>query len=634
MELINLIKAYLNRASMTRYAFEANYLDPSSSVFVSFDNGTACYTKQNPGYYRSSTNYSVVLGFNFYPSLRGVNPKYEIPLDSQSLIYSDISMLYDAVFYHELGHVLFTPMKLAYEVHEYIRKQNGNHFSSLYGTVSNIIEDVVIEAEIKYLRPLTSNSINHLRKVAFSKVPETVTPDLQGALDVMLYNFRTISASRSVYPDEAINKMILTYMYVCINTQDPTKRLYRTLAFTAALWDVFNLKQKPHYKNYDAGLDASFYTKLPVEYKDKDDDDKIDPSSATPNTSSIIKTGGGMSEDTAPSSTQSSTPTSGENVDQPAKDVEATVVKRNEGFSDSADDSHQKPINIDEREVLQLAHTNVVCDSRRHRFDTITGRYDSSPLLTRYNEVTSKYGVMINQIADLIKKRKAWNNTHWEADRTTGKLNDKAFIKKTHKIYKQRSLPKVEADLVFSILVDNSGSMGGFKTRICGEALIVLAEVCEKLRIPFEVNAFTENREAITIGLKSFEDTFSKVKTNLSLIQQEVSVPGLSMFSGNIDEINLEFVWQNFRTRKEKDKILIVISDGETCGSTDRLKELVKQIHKDKITVLGLGIKTKEVDKIYPYHKTFNTDADLQELPKFLNEYLISKVFKNVEGGN
>lgn len=340
----------------------------------------------------------------------------------------------------------------------------------------------------------------------------------------------------------------------------------------------------------------------------------------------------GLSKNNNPSSTVSHIPIENDGeVDNPAKEVEeeAKIVSRNEGFSDPTKTQDIKPnTDIDEREVLQMAHNDVICDRTRHRFQTIKGRYDSSYLINEYLNVVSKYSLMINQIADLIKKRKNWNNTHWEEGKTSGKLNDKAFYKRTHKIYKQRSLPKREADLAFSILVDNSGSMCGMKTRICGEALIVLSEVCNKLKIPFEVNAFTEAGEAITIGLKSFEDDFNKVKTNLSLIQQQKSVPGLSMFCGNIDEINLEFVWRNFRKRKEKDKIIIVISDGQTCGSEKELKNLANTIHKDKITILGLGIKSDCVDRIYAQHKTFHSDEDLNMLPKFLNDYLVKNIFK------
>lgn len=632
MLLENLIKAYLNRASITRYSLEANYLNPTGSVYVNIDNSDKCYSTQERGYwYGDDTKYAITLGLKFYPTIRKVKGNYEIPIDKQSPVYSDISMMYDAVFFHELGHILYTPMALTKESFNTICKQGGTQFANLFASVANIVEDVVIEGEIKYFRPQTTYAIDHLRKVAFNETPEEITSDLKGALNVILYNFRAIKPTVVAYPDKDIQKLLLTYMYVCINTQDPCHRMYRELAFAAALWDVFNCKEKPHYTNYKKGLDSTFYNNLPDKYKDKEDNDSVDKDTGlVKGMSNLVNSG--LSKNNNPSSTVSHIPIENDGeVDNPAKEVEeeAKIVSRNEGFSDPTKTQDIKPnTDIDEREVLQMAHNDVICDRTRHRFQTIKGRYDSSYLINEYLNVVSKYSLMINQIADLIKKRKNWNNTHWEEGKTSGKLNDKAFYKRTHKIYKQRSLPKREADLAFSILVDNSGSMCGMKTRICGEALIVLSEVCNKLKIPFEVNAFTEAGEAITIGLKSFEDDFNKVKTNLSLIQQQKSVPGLSMFCGNIDEINLEFVWRNFRKRKEKDKIIIVISDGQTCGSEKELKNLANTIHKDKITILGLGIKSDCVDRIYAQHKTFHSDEDLNMLPKFLNDYLVKNIFK------
>lgn len=625
--LHNLVNAYLNRAASYRYALEANYLNPFTPVYVQLNSGSGCYSYQEHSS-RVESTYSIVLGSKFYSTLRGVDKDYPIPIDKQSIIFSDIALLYDAVFFHEIGHVLYTPMTLAREVSDLLDSQRARNFLHLFHLITNLVEDVVIEGEILLYRPQTLKAIMHLRRLAFSTVPVDIKTDLTGVINVLLYNFRTTNVNKINYPDAATHKFITTYMYVCINTHDPVLRLQRCLAFAAALWDVFNCKESISYANYKSGLGSVFYKNIPDKYKDKPEDDNPEQQGEDVSPSDMFNSARSYSSNNEPEETSSSTSTKGESVDNPAKDVE---VERCQSFSDG--DIPKLPPNseLDEREILASAHEEVQCDYSRHIFMEVKKHYDSSMLMNRYLDVVNKYSIMIAQIADIIKKRKNWNNTHWEEYRTSGKLNDKAFYKNTYKIYKQRSLPKREADLAFSILIDNSGSMYGIKTRICGEALIVLSEVFNKLNIPFEVNAFTECRQAITLGLKSFKDDYNKVKTNLSLIEQQVQVTKLSMFGSNIDEINLDFIWRGFRKRPEKDKIIIVISDGETCGSEQALKNLAKEIERDGIQVLGLGIRSSCVDRLYSQHKTFYTEEDLKGLPKFLNDYLISKIFKKEE---
>lgn len=634
MELKKLVNSYLFHAISTKYNFEANYLG-GHSVSVSTENTGQCYTRINRSWYTDAIYYHIGIGDQFYSNIRNTKNSFMIPLMQQSLIYTDLKAIYDGVFYHELGHIVYTPMKECFTYRTRMCEQNAQGFSKLFGKVSNIIEDIVVEGEVMLNRPSSVQYIQHLRNVAFKEAPDVDDKDsLSNLLAVLTYNFRTETGIKLTYINADVYKFAKTYMYIITNTTDPLLRLNREVAFSAGLWDIYNNKEKPSYANHKEGLDYSWVDNIPVQYRDKPTDEQAGEDDSAMSELSDISNIPGIdhsgSTNPSPTSGGNEVPEDGSAMDPQSSSAPGTNNKRNSGFTTT------KAADVDaelgacpepsEKDVFSQADS-IIADLNRHIFCNMNT--DNQLYASTYNDVVKKYGVTINKITDMIKKRKAWNNTHWEEGKLTGKLNDKAFVKRTHKIYRSRSLPKQEADLAFSLLVDNSGSMHGNKSTICGEAMIVMAEVCNKLNIPYEVNAFTENQSAITIGLKGFKEKFStKHKGNLALIQRNVTVKGYSMYSGNIDECSLNYVWRHFRTQKPKDKIIIIMSDGETCGSEKVLRKLAKQIEADNITVLGLGIKSHNVTSLYANSKTFDSIEDLQALPKFINDYITSKIFK------
>ena len=75
-------------------------------------------------------------------------------------------------------------------------------------------------------------------------------------------------------------------------------------------------------------------------------------------------------------------------------------------------------------------------------------------------------------------------------------------------------------------------------------------------------------------------------------------------------------------TAKEKDKVLIVISDGATCGDWKDLKHVAEKIEKQGVTILGIGIFDSNVESIYKNNVVLRTQEDLETLGSFLNKYL------------
>ena len=85
---------------------------------------------------------SINLGRDFYKSLWDLDTK--ISISDIRDTYKHIGYTYVGVFYHELGHVLFTDMDFMFNL---LRKYSDN-FRYFAKQVSNILEDVTIEAKV------------------------------------------------------------------------------------------------------------------------------------------------------------------------------------------------------------------------------------------------------------------------------------------------------------------------------------------------------------------------------------------------------------------------------------------------------------------------------------------------------
>lgn len=171
-------------------------------------------------------------------------------------------------------------------------------------------------------------------------------------------------------------------------------------------------------------------------------------------------------------------------------------------------------------------------------------------------------------------------------------------------------------DVAFTLLVDESGSMSGGKTREARRATIMFGEILDALGVPFEIlgfstqnltgeqarvsKAYTDNYYNRSDRLmhhvfKRFDEQYNQVKTRLALI---------NAYSNNYDQESVEFAWNRLRLRDEKRKVLIVFSDGMPNGDKEgclMLKDLIAEISADpNHQVIGIGIQTKCVKQFYP----------------------------------
>lgn len=171
--------------------------------------------------------------------------------------------------------------------------------------------------------------------------------------------------------------------------------------------------------------------------------------------------------------------------------------------------------------------------------------------------------------------------------------NPRPFIKK-----QQESKQK---DAVFSLLIDCSSSMSTKMDKV-KKAAILFHETLQALSIPHNVIGFWEESSALKKGVSNnyFQpvityDHCDKRLTGTSIIQ-------LEPMEDNRDGFAIREISNMLRSRREKQKFLLVFSDGEPSaanygedGVLDTYKAVAKA-RKQGIKVIGLYLSNKELN--------------------------------------
>lgn len=280
-----------------------------------------------------------------------------------------------------------------------------------------------------------------------------------------------------------------------------------------------------------------------------------------------------------------------------------------------------------------------------YSYDT-SGDSISIPLSTRYDTVTdhsgkgdsTKYRILRTKVkkhvggikAQLEKVLKVKENARWRMEREAGKINSRALSKLgSDKSYRSifKDYSKTETNNVaVEILVDMSGSMSG-RMETAKMATIAMAEALKELNISFEVTGFNSVPERKLLSIKKDSDKYNRVRERLDLhVFKSFDVASLSgiekLFVGeqNPDGECVKWAAQRLALRKEKRKILLVLSDGQPAtGESDSrklqsdLKLKIAQIEKSGIECVGIGIQT---DAVKHFYKDYIIVSSIESLPK------------------
>lgn len=202
------------------------------------------------------------------------------------------------------------------------------------------------------------------------------------------------------------------------------------------------------------------------------------------------------------------------------------------------------------------------------------------------------------------------------------------------KVFKRKYLDDV-LDTAVTICIDFSGSMSGDKVGHAGIAALMLNEcISRSLRVPVEVMTYTSQGGQYypLLGLVKYHDE----RVTYDMIVDRLN-DASSQMSENPDADSLLWAWNRLRARKEKRKVMIVLSDGQPTAAFQAsglrggdpvraLKDTVEMIQGERNTsIYGIGITHMGVKDIFKKHVIIQRAEDLEST--ILN--LLDKEFIN-----
>lgn len=192
-----------------------------------------------------------------------------------------------------------------------------------------------------------------------------------------------------------------------------------------------------------------------------------------------------------------------------------------------------------------------------------------------------------------------------------------------------------------TLLVDNSGSMSGAKIETAMVAAYALAQTLERVGIPCELMGFTTGDHRGAGSRKAVEETNRQIWKEMQngityhrtvpivmpiykefdeRINSEVKKRIAYMANAqngmvtNVDGESLEYAAVRLMRRREKRKVMLVLSDGQPAGARNaagHLKQTTEKLEKIGIDLVGIGIMDQAVRRFYKNHIVLNRVEDL-----------------------
>ncbi len=183
------------------------------------------------------------------------------------------------------------------------------------------------------------------------------------------------------------------------------------------------------------------------------------------------------------------------------------------------------------------------------------------------------------------------------------------------KAWRRTELPR-EKDYAISLLVDLSGSMDGERINEAFAATILFTEVLNSLGIKLEVLGFNDQ----IYEYQTFSEKFSSlIRKRIITMKAEVSDTGENndaKAQWNDDGWAVGETARRLANQKEKEKLLIVISDGVPIpspthrGAKYELGSVVESIIKEgTVKIVGLGLGSSGVEAVKHYYPKHNLVA-------------------------
>ena len=216
------------------------------------------------------------------------------------------------------------------------------------------------------------------------------------------------------------------------------------------------------------------------------------------------------------------------------------------------------------------------------------------------------------------KKRLEKRSREFKLNERAGRINSKSLWKLTineNKVFKQKQVAiasKEHTDpdsVVFYLLGDMSGSMSHDSRSIYAKQSIMLfSETLASLGINFIITGYTANEKLKRIIFKRYEENYFEVRTRLNNFES---------LDNTFTAEHIPFAARDLEIRKERKKVLIIITDADGIENQERLDENIELAKSAGIELICVGIQTETIELFNCRKFVVN---DLNEFPRLILE--------------
>ena len=289
-----------------------------------------------------------------------------------------------------------------------------------------------------------------------------------------------------------------------------------------------------------------------------------------------------------------------------AKSHTEEKIRDEDNIEDDDEESEQEPEELPPQKDLREGSKKIPTGNPDSELEQIKVLPD-----TYYQKVRQENIKVVNQLEnDLRLIFKVRRESHMKRNLTSGsRINISKRIQEKargvsvvdSRAYEQRTLP-VEKDYAITLLVDLSGSMGD-KIEETFAGVVSVTDALARLGIKTEIIGFNNKLHQF----KSFQESMSRdIQNKMGHMIDEVHSRDAAY---NNDGYAVLAAAHRLKQQREKEKILVVFSDGEPApsGKYDRfeydLNHVVDSIMEAKdieVVGVGLGPDTEHVSSFYP----------------------------------
>ena len=288
-----------------------------------------------------------------------------------------------------------------------------------------------------------------------------------------------------------------------------------------------------------------------------------------------------------------------EDLSKESKDVRQSIRESIKKDIDS--ETMLPPSNQSKEALASLAIANSAISTLHYELerivdpdDVLKKRYESE-----YEEIRDIADATVRDLKKILKDQ---SRPTFSTGHRMGRLDCKAVARSEFfqdgKIFRRKNQSS-KSEITFSLLIDESGSMTwDGKLNTARKTAILLESVLRNLHVPFMITGHRQ-KEYHDVTIDYFKD-FESVDDNDHYRLETIRAEG-----GNADGLAIAYNCEKLLQRNEKQKILIVISDGipAACGLGDQDEQvqlaidMVDKYRKKGIEIFGVVIDG-EIDKI------------------------------------